>query len=144
MKNSTNGINCFGFLKNHLDDHKAYAFAIIIAQSEGQWVFVRHRERKTWELPAGHVEDNETVFEAAHRELFEETGAKKYDIRPIVSYRGSYKGNMVSGMIFFAAIQEFGDLPQSEIAEKKLFASIPKNLTYPDIQPKMIQYYLNL
>ncbi len=29
-----------------------------------------------WAFPAGHIEKNETVFEGAKRELFEETGCK--------------------------------------------------------------------
>ena len=29
-----------------------------------------------WNVPAGHLEDGETVFEGAIREIFEETGCK--------------------------------------------------------------------
>ena len=29
-----------------------------------------------WNVPAGHLEDGETIFEGAIREIFEETGCK--------------------------------------------------------------------
>lgn len=143
MKSLTNGIKGFGFLDRHLSDQTAYQFAIIIAKHEGRWVFVRHRERQTWELPAGHVEPGETVTEAAHRELFEETGAADYELQPVVSYEGIYQGAQVTGMVFFAEIRSFQPLPPSEIAEKQCFSDIPEELTYPGVQPLMIAYYLN-
>ena len=61
-------------------------FAVIIAKTEGKWVFCRHRERDTYEVPGGHREPGETVLEAARRELQEETGAVEFDIKPICVY----------------------------------------------------------
>ena len=137
------GIWHITFLNRHLTDTRAYTFAIILSHYKGDWVLVRHHHRSTWEIPAGHVEQGETVYEAAHRELFEETGAKKYEMTCLSSYSGQYNGKTVYGMLFHAEIQEFGPLPKSEIADKKIFPAIPDNLTYPDIQPQFIQYYLN-
>ena len=51
-------------------------FAVIIAKTEGKWVFCKHRERSTYEVPGGHREAGETILEAAKRELQEETGVK--------------------------------------------------------------------
>lgn len=142
-ESSTNGTPDFGFLEHHLTNPSAYQFAIIITRFEDHWVFVRHAERDSWELPAGHVENHETVYEAAHRELYEETGALCYSLESLVSYYGKYKGNAVTGMVFVAQVTRFGSLPDFEIAEMKLFSSIPDNLTYPLIQPQMIAFYLN-
>ena len=143
MKNSTAGTNDFVFLDQHLDQYTDYTFAIILTRFKDHWVFVRHRERSTWELPAGHVESGESVYAAAERELWEETGAINYSIDPIVSYQGRYKGNLVYGMLCIAQVEEFGPMPNKEIAEKKFFTAIPEKLTYPEIQPLMISYYLN-
>ena len=32
-------------------------FAVIISQSNGKWVFCKHKERDTYEVPGGHRED---------------------------------------------------------------------------------------
>ena len=47
-------------------------FAVIISQSNGKWVFCKHKERDTYEVPGGHREDGEDIFETAKRELQEE------------------------------------------------------------------------
>ena len=112
-----------------------YTFAIIVSRYRSQWIWVRHRDRDTWELPAGHVETGESVLEAARRELFEETGALDYLINPVVSYEGKYLGNQVFGCIFLAEIDELGDLPEFEIRERGFFPDIPESLTYPNLQP---------
>jgi len=138
-----NGINLLKFHEKHLSDLTDYTFAVIITKYKGQWVLVRHRDRSTWELPAGHVEKHESVIEAAKRELFEETGALEYTLEKIVSYQGNHNGQKVYGMLFFSEIKRFGALPESEIAEKKFFSAIPEDLTYPHIQPQLLNFYLN-
>ena len=32
-------------------------FAVIISKSNGKWVFCKHKERDTYEVPGGHRED---------------------------------------------------------------------------------------
>jgi len=122
------------------DDLVIYNFAIIISLFQGQWVWVRNKNRSTWELPAGHLEPGETALEAAHRELFEETGALKYTIHPIVSYEGILDGIQVFGKIFLARITELGPLPDFEISEIHFFYGIPVPLTYPQTQPVFFNY----
>ena len=65
-------------------------FAVIIAKTDNKWVFCKHRERDTYEVPGGHREDGEVILETAKRELKEETGAVEFDIKPICVY--SVKG----------------------------------------------------
>ena len=36
------------------------AFSVIAARMRGEWVFCRHRDRATWEMPGGHRETGET------------------------------------------------------------------------------------
>ena len=109
-------------------DNIVYTFAVILTKHQDKWVLVRQKEKTTWELPAGHVEPGESVAEAACRELFEETGAIEYQIKPISSYRGEYNDKMVYGKLFYAEVSKFDKLPASEIAEKKLFKTIPDKL----------------
>ena len=61
-------------------DDSLLKFAVIISQSNGKWVFCKHKERDTYEVPGGHREAGENILEAAKRELQEETGAVKYEI----------------------------------------------------------------
>lgn len=139
-----NGTKPLRFLNEDLADLKAYTFAVIVTRYQNQWVFVRHRDRQSWELPAGHVDPGETVYEAAHRELFEETGAAEYQLERLTSYQGIYKDKTVFGMLFLAHVLRFVDPPETEIAEKKFFTTIPNNLTYPLIQPQLINFYLKV
>ena len=67
-------------------DDSMLKFAVIIAKHNGKWVFCKHRERSTWEVPGGHREQGEDILETAKRELYEETGAINFEINPICIY----------------------------------------------------------
>lgn len=45
-------------------------FAVIITMYQGKWVFCKHRERETLEIPGGHREPGEAALAAAKRELY--------------------------------------------------------------------------
>jgi ADP-ribose pyrophosphatase len=110
-----------------LDSLNNYRFVVIFAKYGDKWLLTRHKERTTWEAAGGHIEIGETTLEAAKRELYEETGAIKFTIKPVFDY--------TDGQVFLAEITELGDLPDSEMAEVKLFDTAPQNLTYPQIFP---------
>lgn len=114
-------------------------FAVISAVYKGKWVYVRHKERKTWEIAGGHRESGETIEETAKRELFEETGGIEYNLFPVCDYSMEYFGVRKLGRLFFARIKELGQLPNSEISEVKMYNSPPINLTYIEIQPKLYE-----
>ena len=50
-----------------------------IIEKDGKFLLVQEAQEKVygkWNIPAGHLDFNETIFEGAKREIFEETGCK--------------------------------------------------------------------
>jgi 8-oxo-dGTP diphosphatase len=117
-----------------------FQYAIIAARFQKRWIFVRHRERKTWEIPGGHIEPGESPDDAASRELMEETGAEIFNIQAVAVYSVEKDSIITFGMLYFADIQVLGKLPDSEIAEIILLDKLPPDLTYPLIQPILFEF----
>ncbi|MCY6372642.1 NUDIX hydrolase [Clostridium ganghwense] len=118
-------------------------FAVIMAKYKEQWIFVKHKKRDTWEIPGGHRENNEDINDTASRELFEETGAKDFTLKPICVYSVKGDEGETFGQLFYAEVQTLEKLPNSEIGEVEFFKTLPKNLTYPLIQPFLFEKVLN-
>ena len=113
-------------------------YSIISARYRNSWIFVRHHKRTTWEIAGGHIEKGETSFEAAGRELMEETGALKFNLECIATYSVTLDGETGWGRLYIAEVFEIGPIPDvSEIAEIVLSNHLPENLTHPDIQPHL-------
>jgi 8-oxo-dGTP diphosphatase len=133
---------------NNIDD-SLLKFAVIISKSQGKWVLCKHKDRNTYECPGGHREIGEDIFTTAKRELYEETGAIEYSIKPICVYSVisddgvSENKAETFGMLYYAEISEFDELPGYEIERIELFDDLPNNWTYPDIQPKLIKKVLS-
>lgn len=122
-------------------------FAVIAAKHEGKWIFCRHKERSTYEIPGGHREIGEDIGETAKRELMEETGAIRFSIKPICVYSVTKNNQTTYGKLFYADVFGLGALPEDmEIGEITLSDILPKKLTYPSIQPLLyekVQAWLN-
>ena len=116
-------------------------FAVIISRSNGKWVFCKHKDRTTLEVPGGHREQGETADEAAERELREETGAVDFTIAPICVYSvaETEKAEESYGMLYHAEINTFESELHSEIESVHLIDDLPDEWTYPLIQPELIQ-----
>lgn len=113
-------------------------YSVIAAKYGDNWIYVRHHKRNTWEIPGGHIEENETSDDAAKRELMEETGAVDFKIECVATYSVLKDGEIGFGRLYLADIFKLGPVPDiSEIAEIKILDSLPENLTHPDIQPHL-------
>lgn len=123
-------------------------FAVIMARYKNKWIFVKHKERLTWEIPGGHREENEEINFTASRELTEETGARHFNIIPVCIYSVAKDETESFGQLFYSDVENLDELPNSEIGEIKLFDAIPEILTYPLIQPylfkKIEEFYISL
>ena len=121
-------------------------FAVIIAKTNGKWLFCKHKERDTYEVPGGHRENGETILETAKRELREETGAIDFDIMPICVYsvKGKTRVNEKIdeesfGMLFIADVFSYETELHSEIEKILITDELVENWTYPQIQPKLLE-----
>lgn len=116
-------------------------FAVIVSKHNGKWVFCKHKQRETLEVPGGHREIGEQIGETAKRELYEETGAVDFIIKPICVYSVISDDNDAEetfGMLYFADINAFESKLHSEIEKIYLLDDLPSQWTYPLIQPKLI------
>ena len=117
-------------------------YMVIGARHKDKWVIVRLKGRRDWCFPGGHREEGETMDEAAHRELFEETGAIKYSLNRIAQYSVDH-GNRISwGSVYEAEISTFGELPpEYEIEEVALVEKFPlDNTRFPGIMPGLMTW----
>ena len=122
-------------------------FAVIISHVGEKWVFCKHKNRDTYEIPGGHREPGEPILETAQRELREETGALEFEMHPICVYSVTGRTRAVDsdeetfGMLYHARIISFEKELHSEIDRIELFDTLPEKWTYPQIQPLLIREY---
>ena len=65
-------------------DDSLLKFAVIFAMYDGKYIFCKHKQRDTLEIPGGHREENETIDDTAKRELYEETGEFILSLKKII------------------------------------------------------------
>ena len=116
-------------------------FSVTVAKTNGKWVFCKHKDRDTLEIPGGHREPNENIIDTAKRELIEETGAIDFDLKPICVYsvieKDNFNGEETFGLLCYADIKSFGEI-NSEIERIIITDELPTNWTYPTIQPYLL------
>jgi len=126
-------------------DDSLLKFAVIIAKSAGKWVLCKHKARTTYEVPGGHREAGESIEETARRELYEETGATEYMIKPVCVYSVQKdSGQETFGMLYYAEVTSFEEELHSEIECISLLSELVENWTYPEIQPMLIEEAVKL
>lgn len=127
---------------DHVED-ALLRFAVIIARHNGKWVFCKHRERSTWEVPGGHREAGEDILDTAKRELYEETGAVDFAIEPVCIYSviapDNFDGAESFGKLYVAEIHTFEKELHNEIERIAIMDELPERWTYPEIQPKLLE-----
>jgi 2,3-bisphosphoglycerate-dependent phosphoglycerate mutase len=114
---------------------RSYIFIVVFASYQGKWLYCRAKTRDSFETAGGHIEDGETPLEAAKREFYEETGAVSFDITPAFDYKVRFPNVYSNGQVFIAEINELGNMPDYEMAEVKLFDTIPDKMRFPQILP---------
>ena len=115
------------------------AYVVIGARQNGLWIFVQHRQRQTWEMPAGHIEKGESADQAAIRELYEETGTVRSDLEYLCDYEVTVGSKTEYGRLYRAEVFEREEMLEYEIGEIQMGPVLPDKLTYPEVQTVLFE-----
>ena len=110
------------------------SYVVIAARYDDGWLFVRHRRRGGYELPAGHPDPGENSVRAAARELAEETGAIDFVMEPLSYYYVETGEGKQYGRLFLAEVEKLGDISDTaEIEGVRVFRRPPRRLSLPEV-----------
>jgi len=108
---------------------------VIVRMDDGSVALIRRKNepfKGYWAIPGGMVEEDETVEQAAIREMKEEAGIDIELVRLVGVYSGPHRdprGNVVS--ICYLARHTGGELRAgSDASEVRLFKKMPENLAF--------------
>lgn len=118
---------------------KNLKYVVVCSYYDGKWMLSRHKKRDTWETQGGHIENGESPLDAAKRELFEESGVIDSELYRICDYIGYNASGSAEGAVFFAKVNALGEMPESEMEKVGLFDTLPDNLTYTLVTPRLIE-----
>ena len=84
-----------------------------------------------WNVPSGHLEENEDILSGAAREVREETGLNVEPVRLVGIYNNQFEGNNSIQFTFLAEIKELKELifDHQEIVDAK-WVNIDEVLSY--------------
>ncbi|MDE3055223.1 MAG: NUDIX domain-containing protein [Verrucomicrobiota bacterium] len=125
------------------------SFGIIpLRQQAGEWqVFLVHSKRSSyWGIPKGHAEEEETPWQAAERELLEETGLRCFRLvrkEPFVEEYcyTSARGPVSKRVLYFAAEVVGEILLQQEEVDDGIWMALSAAgdcITYPQTKRLLV------
>lgn len=131
--------NDFKIIKTDIlpETHKS---VLVFITKNKEWLMVRNKFR-SWEFPGGHKENDESVYETAKREAFEEAGV---DIKNMV-YVGYYQ--LAGGhttLIVTAEVETYHEIPTDfETEERKFVTEFPNSLSFNDaVYPWLVKNFI--
>ncbi|MDY6953849.1 MAG: NUDIX hydrolase [Thermodesulfobacteriota bacterium] len=104
---------------------------------------IRPRLRK-WTLPAGYLENGETLVEAATREAYEEARAKLTDLAPYALFNLTFVNQVY--VMFRCRLKDRDYRPGPESSEVRLFAEqeIPwEDMAFSTIRETLRRYFMD-
>ena len=97
-----------------------------VIEKDGKFLLVQEAQEKCrgkWNIPAGHLDPNETIFDGAKREIFEETGCKVELTGVLKVCNKILEDGIWLGIIFSTKLLEENiNINKSEILDVKWFS----------------------
>lgn len=117
----------------------------LVVTKDGRWLFVKKKYgglKGKWSLPAGFVNEGETIDEAVKREILEETGIVAH-MKGIIGIRsGVIRDEISDNMIIFLLEAEGEEVivQEDEISEAAFL--YPKDIAYNESASILVRYLL--
>ena len=97
-----------------------------VIEKNGKFLLIQEAQEKCrgkWNIPAGHLDPNENIFDAAKREVFEETGCK-VELTGILQIGNKVLENDIWMSVIFSTnlLEENIVYDKSEILDAKWFS----------------------
>lgn len=100
-----------------LDSKQPITKFYIVSRYQNQWVFCKYRGFNSHDIPHGQCEFNETIKEAAAREIFEDTGAIVYNMKPLCAFEVIENDFNLKAVLFYAEIEKLNQLSSFKIEQ---------------------------
>ena len=98
------------------DIYKPLLITFVAIRHARDFLLVHHRQRQTWELPGGHIEEGESARDCAVRELFEETGQRveHLDFKAVLKYRAGSDSRFYYGTLYSGELPSLAPFRENE------------------------------
>ncbi|MDM5157055.1 NUDIX domain-containing protein [Bacillus sp. DX1.1] len=117
----------------------------LVATKDGRWLFVKKKYgglKGKWSLPAGFVNEGETIDEAIKREILEETGVVT-NVKGVIGIRsGVIRDEISDNMIIFLLEPEGEEIIVQEKELSEVAFLFPKDIAYDESASVLIRYLL--
>lgn len=109
----------------------------VVQNDRGEILLVLDGERNLWEFPKGHLEKGETLKQAAHREVLEETGweVELRERLPDMTYLGEKTGEKIRLATFRAAPLRLAGKPETSTVSIWSSVENARSLLFPNLLP---------
>ena len=126
-------------------DESRLKYSVVFIHDGSGFLFCRKHGRQTWECAGGHIEPGESAEAGALREICEEAGLRLDRAEAVCDYHATAdgQGDTAWGRVFLCRTGRLDPPPVPpdtfEMAETRVFAELPENLSYPHIQGELFR-----